>query len=364
MLYSLQDITLIPATVSDISSRSQCNPHADDFGMLPLFVAPMSSVIDDKNWRTFHDNKINTIIPRNIDLETRLKLSHNQLTFVAFSLDEFEIHFCVKISYKANVLIDVANGHMKKLIDLCKKSKELNGDNIVIMAGNVANPQTYIDYAFAGIDYCRMSIGSGSQCTTANTGIYYPMASLLINTVKTRYMYQNEDFCFDEELEPSVKKWPKIVADGGFNTFGDIIKALALGADYVMCGKIFAKSVEACGEICSKIKPLDYDSSKDGTFNEWIRTQDIYEIKFLECYREYYGMSTKRAQIEFGKEGTKTEEGIESRLKIEYCISDWIHKFTDYLCSAMSYTNAKNLNEFIGNVKYDILSPTSIRKFK
>ena len=360
MLYSLQDVTLIPAAVSEISSRSQCNPHADDFGMLPLFVAPMSSVINDKNWKTFHNHKINTIIPRNIDLETRLKLSHNQLTFVAFSLDEFETHFCVKISYKANVLIDVANGHMKKLIDLCKKAKEINGDNVIIMAGNVANPETYFEYAKAGIDYIRMSIGSGSQCTTANTGIFYPMASLLIETNRRKESvkaWSNHPNC-------PYKSVPKIVADGGFSTFGDIIKALALGADYVMCGKIFAKSVESCGEIKTQIKPLNYDILKDGPFNEWIRTQDISRIKFLECYREYYGMSTKRAQIEFGKEGTKTEEGIQSYIKIEYYLSDWVHRFIDYLCSAMSYTNSFNLSDFIGRVEYQILSPTAIRTFK
>lgn len=360
MLYSLQDITLIPAAVSEISSRSQCNPHADDFGMLPLFVAPMSSVIDDKNWKTFHNHKINTVIPRNIDIETRLKLSHNQLTFVAFSLDEFETYFCKEISYKANVLIDVANGHMKKLIDLCKKAKEINGDNVIIMAGNVANPETYVEYARAGIDYCRMSIGSGSQCTTANTGIFYPMGSLLIETNKHKKsikLWSNHPDC-------QYKSIPKIVADGGFNTFGDIIKALALGADYVMCGKIFAKSVEGCGEIKTQIMPMNYDILKDGPFNEWIRTQDISRIKLLECYREYYGMSTKRAQIEFGKEGTKTEEGIQSYIKIEYYLSDWVHKFIDYLCSAMSYTNSFNLSDFIGKVKYQILSPTAIRTFK
>lgn len=360
MLYSLQDITLIPATVSEISSRSQCNPHADDFGMLPLFVAPMSSVINDKNWKTFHDHKINTIIPRNIDVETRLKLSHNQLTFVAFSLDEFEIYFCTKISYKAHVLIDVANGHMKKLIDLCKKAKEINGDNVIIMAGNVANPETYFEYARAGIDYCRMSIGSGSQCTTANTGIFYPMGSLLTKT----NIYKESVKTWFNNPDCPYKSVPKIVADGGFNTFGDIIKALALGADYVMCGKIFAKSVEGCGEIKTQIKPLNYDILKDGPFNEWIRTQDISRIKFLECYREYYGMSTKRAQIEFGKEGTKTEEGIQSYIKIEYYLSDWVHRFIDYLCSAMSYTNSFNLSDFIGKVEYQILSPTAIRTFK
>lgn len=361
MLYSLQDITLIPATISDISSRSECDPYIEN--MLPLFTAPMSSVIDDKNWETFHNNKINTIIPRNIDLETRLNLCTK--TFCAFSLDEFETHFCVEISNKMWVLIDVANGHMKRLLDLCKKAKKLNGDNLIIMAGNVANPQTYIDYAFAGIDYCRMSIGSGSQCTTANTGIFYPMGSLIINTIKVRHMYRDYNYSEEEDEIPEIIKWPKIVADGGFNTFGDIIKALALGADYVMLGKVFAKSVEACGEI----KPLNYlpnnfDVLKDGPFQNYIRKQNMDIIERWHCIREYYGMSTKRAQKEFGKEGNKTEEGIASHVEIEYTLSDWITRFTDYLRSAMSYTNAHNLNGFIGKVEYGILSPTAIRTFK
>ena len=360
MLYSLQDITLIPATISNISSRSECDPYVED--MLPLFTAPMSSVINDKNWETFHNNKINTIIPRNIDLETRLNLCTK--TFCAFSLDEFETHFCVEISRKMWVLIDVANGHMEKLLNLCKKAKKLNGDSLIIMTGNVANPQTYIDYAFAGIDYCRMSIGSGSQCTTANTGIFYPMGSLIINTIRVRHMCQDYNYSEEEDEIPEVIKWPKIVADGGFNTFGDIIKALALGADYVMLGKVFAKSVEACGEIETQTMPLNYEILKDGPFNEWIRTQDISRIKFLKCYREYYGMSTKRAQLEFGKEGTKTEEGIHSLVPVMWYLDTWVTEFTDYLKSAMSYTNAKNLNGFIGKVEYGILSPTAIRTFK
>ena len=263
MLYSLQDITLIPATISDISSRSECDPYVEN--MLPLFTAPMSSVIDDKNWEIFHNNKINTIIPRNVDLETRLNLCTK--TFCAFSLDEFETHFCVEISSKMWVLIDVANGHMEKLLNLCRKAKKLNGDNLIIMAGNVANPQTYVEYALAGIDYCRMSIGSGSQCTTANTGIFYPMASLLIETNKHKEsikLWYNDPDC-------PYKSVPKIIADGGFNTFGDIIKALALGADYVMCGKIFAQTVEACGEIHWGSYPTGFDILNSGSFNEWIR---------------------------------------------------------------------------------------------
>ena len=357
-MYSLQDITLIPAAISEISSRSECNPYYTD-NKLPLFVAPMSQILDENNWETFN-KYVNTIIPRNILLETRLELSTK--TFVALSLDEFQNRFCFEqeLSETHYILVDVANGHMQKLIEACTLAKIFCGDKLVLMAGNVANPATYYEYAKAGIDYIRMSIGSGSQCTTANTGIFYPMASLITNTSHHRERVIDAINCGSTEY----KSVPMIVADGGFNTHGDIIKALALGADYVMCGKIFAKSVEGCGEIKSQIKPLNYDILKDGPFNEWIRTQDVSRIKFLECYREYYGMSTKRAQIEFGKEGIKTEEGIASVIRIEYSLEDWTQRFTDYLKSAMSYTNHKGLETFVGGVLWGILSPTAIRTFK
>jgi hypothetical protein len=358
MLYSLQDITLVPATISKINSRSECNPYYEN-KKLPIFVAPMSQILDENNWETFN-KYVNTIIPRNIPLETRLKLSTK--TFVALSLDEFENRFCYDQELETThyILIDVANGHMEKLLNACLLAKTFCKDKLVLMAGNVANPETYFEYARAGIDYCRMSIGSGSQCTTANTGIFYPMGSLLTKT----NMYKESVKAWFNNSDCPYKSVPKIIADGGFNTFGDIIKALALGADYVMLGKVFAKSVEACGPILTQIKPMNYDVLKDGPFNEWIRTQKIERIKLLECYREYYGMSTKRAQIEFGKEGVKTEEGIASIIRIEHFLEDWIQRFTDYLKSAMSYTNHKSINTFVGGVLWEILSPTAIRTFK
>lgn len=358
MLYSLQDITLIPATISEINSRSECNPYYNN-KKLPLFVAPMSQILDENNWETYN-KYVNTIIPRNIPLETRLELSTK--TFVALSLDEFQDRFCYDQEPDAThyILVDVANGHMQKLLDACALAKIFWDDKLVLMAGNVANPETYFDYSRAGIDYIRLSIGSGSQCTTANTGIFYPMASLITNTNHYKQRVIDAIDC----RNPEYKSVPKIVADGGFNTFGDIIKALALGADYVMCGKIFAKTIEACGEIHWGNYPAGFDVLACGPFNEWIRHQDIDYITRWGCFREYYGMSTKRAQKEFGKEGVKTEEGIASVIRIEHSLEDWTQRFTDYLRSAMSYTNAKNLNRFIGKVEYGILSPTAIRTFK
>ena len=333
-MYSLQDITLIPAAISEISSRSECNPYYTN-NKLPLFVAPMSQILDENNWETFN-KYVNTIIPRNISLETRLELSTK--TFVALSLDEFQNRFCFEqeLNETHYILVDIANGHMQKLIEACTLAKVFCGDKLVLMAGNVANPATYYEYAKAGIDYIRMSIGSGSQCTTANTGIFYPMASLITNTDQHRQRVIDAIYCGNTEY----KSVPMIVADGGFNTYGDIIKALALGADYVMCGKIFAKCEEACGDILPAIP----------------------EQK--ERYRAYYGMSTKRAQKEFGKKGNKTEEGIYSDLLIEYTLDSWVAEFTDYLKSAMSYTNHKGLETFVGGVLWGILSPTAIRTFK
>ncbi len=55
------------------------------------------------------------------------------------------------------------------------------GDKLILMAGNIANPETYREYARAGVDYVRISVGSGSCCiTSSNSGCYTPMASLIV----------------------------------------------------------------------------------------------------------------------------------------------------------------------------------------
>ena len=71
--YSLQDISIMPACVTEINHRAECNPYNND-NKLPIFVAPMSSVIDLNNAKIFAFNKLNVIIPRTINLEDRLNV--------------------------------------------------------------------------------------------------------------------------------------------------------------------------------------------------------------------------------------------------------------------------------------------------
>ena len=360
--YSLQDISIMPACVTEINHRAECNPYNND-NKLPIFVAPMSSVIDLNNAKIFAFNKLNVIIPRTINLEDRLNVCEEY--FIAVGLDEFEnkiLTLNLEDRKSIKICVDVANGHMKKLIDLCKYAKNRFRNKIIIMAGNVANPLVYYDYAYAGIDYIRLSIGSGSACTTAaNAAIYTPMASLIDECVSIKKIVERD--------RNNYKSIPKIIADGGFNNYDDIIKALALGADYVMCGKIFAQCEEACGEKLQKFLYSDgtykylnhYDAikakeymNKANYFSNALsakidinKTSEPYPITaFNEIYRNYYGMSTKKAQKEMGKENLHTSEGIEKMVTVEYSLLGWIDNFIDYLRSAMSYCNVTTLDAF------------------
>ena len=320
--YSLQDISIMPAYITEIKHRAECNPYNND-NKLPIFVAPMSSVIDLNNAKIFAFNKLNVVIPRTINLEDRLNVCEEY--FIAVGLDEFEnkiLTLNLEDRKPIKICVDVANGHMKKLIDLCAYAKNRFGNKIIIMAGNVANPLVYYDYAYAGIDYIRLSIGSGSACTTAaNAAIYTPMASLIDECVSIKKNVERD--------RRNYKSIPKFIADGGFNNYDDIIKALALGADYVMCGKIFAQCEEACGEKLQKFLYSDgaykylnyYDAikakayiDKANSFSNVLstkidinKTSEPYPIRaFNEIYRNYYGMSTKKAQKEMGKENLHT----------------------------------------------------------
>ena len=126
--YSYNDVMIIPSKVSNIEHRSECDPFHKD-GYLPIFTAPMSTVVDLDNYQLFEDNHIHSILPRNISYDIRLEYALNN-KWAAFSLKEFEDFFCdegyVKhyIKHKKKVLIDIANGHMKKLFVIAKKRKD------------------------------------------------------------------------------------------------------------------------------------------------------------------------------------------------------------------------------------------------
>ena len=333
MKYDWNDISIVPASLSTISSRKEINSTYE--GKLPLFTAPMDKVIDETNVKIFEDNNINICLPRHI------KYDHNKSNdyFYSYGLDEI-IDIVEKNGLlPKRVLIDIANGHLMKLYDISKQIKETYGNEIELMVGNIANPETYREYCEIGVDYIRLNIGSGSACTTgANVGIFYPSASLV-----------NECYGISKEFDNPTK----IIADGGFRNFSDIIKALALGAHGCMLGGIFNKCLESCGD--------NFDSENGNIISEK-QALERFESK-LPVYKYYRGMSTKEVQKSWNKSELKTGEGISKYNKVDYTLGGWCENFTDYLKSAMSYTNSRKLSDFIGEVKWEVISQNSFNRF-
>ena len=308
--FDFNDILIQPAKVSTISSRKEINPFHD--GFLPLITAPMDTVINDNNKQLFTKLKITTCLPRG---------EKNSGGFESYSLAEIENMF-FKLDPKGMYLIDIANGHMEKLVTTTTRIRK-RYPKIKLMVGNVANPETYVALSKAGADYIRIGIGNGGGCsTTVHTGVGYPMGSLVSE-------------CYFESCK--LKTPAKIVADGGMQNYSDIIKALALGADYVMVGSLFNKAIDSCGDnyLWKKIKVPQ-------SIAEW-----AYKHK-IPVYKKFRGMSTKEVQKKWGKEVLTTSEGVIRFRKVEYGLQQWVENFESYLRSAMSYSNAKTLNEFIG----------------
>jgi IMP dehydrogenase/GMP reductase len=246
---------------------------------------------------------------------------------------------------------------MKSLYDKCKKAKALSkkfGYKLFIMTGNIANADTYrwICENIPEIDYIRVGIGGGSGCiTTSNTAIHYPQASLI-----------EECYCVKKLLSAESKlDFPKIVADGGIRNYDHVIKALALGADYVMIGSVLSMCVESAGEKSTDIDSY-YKLEMDEYENWWGYTRDSDEKKFIGYLDvKFFGMASADGQRAISGEKTKTSEGITKWLPVKFTLKGWTENMASYLRSAMSYAGCYDLEAFIGETMLIVNSPAEIQ---
>jgi len=176
--FDWNDISIVPETISSISSRSEVNHLVN--GKLPLFTAPMDMVIDEDNISDFKNQNINIWVPRNIkyDINTSTKY------FYSYGLDEIIEIFDNYYPLPRKILIDVANGNMEKLLNISKRIKEKFGNNVELMIGNVANPETYRKYCEIGVDIARIGVGAGSSCFVEDTLIKTKKGLCKISDIK------------------------------------------------------------------------------------------------------------------------------------------------------------------------------------
>lgn len=354
--YGYNDIGIMSAPTTEIEHRAECITKKD--GMLPIFTAPMSTVLNEKNADIFEDNKIIPIIPRSVDISLRNKIVKSG-RWVAYSLNEFEkfIEQNDSINSGTKILIDLANGHMKKIFDLAKKARNKYGyDDLTLMSGNIDNPEAYKEYCRAGINYVRVGVGGGKGClSSTQLGVHIGIATLINETYKLKKEVERDI----QGIFTNYKCVTKIIADGGIRDYKDVNIALALGADYVMIGSVLASLVESCAttfyydednnfKIVDQLSPWIKIRENGGVF-EIMKTyhgEEVGSYVVNGLKKNFYGMASSMGQKDlFGKK-VRTVEGKQVVLDCTTNIDKWVENMSDYLSSAMSYCDITDVNDF------------------
>jgi IMP dehydrogenase len=217
------------------------------------------------------------------------------------------------------VAVDTAHGHSHGVLDTVKKIRELGGEDVQIIAGNVATGDAAEALIKAGANAIKVGIGPGSICTTRIvSGVGVPQLTAIINAVNVCKKYDIP-----------------VIADGGIKYSGDIAKAIAAGADCVMAGSVLAGTNESPGENI------------------------LYQGR---SYKVYRGMGSVSAMTEgsheryFQSEQGDTQkyvpEGIEGRVPARGPVENVIYQLIGGLRSSMGYTGNKNIEQMKENCNF------------
>ena len=207
------------------------------------------------------------------------------------------------------IVIDVAHGHQKNVIECLL---EYGNREATIVAGNVATRKGAEDLLEAGASYVKVGIGPGSACTTRTvTGVGYPQFSAIRD-------------CADLP----------IIADGGVKNTADFVKAIAAGADAVVCGSLFAGCNESPGEL--------------------IETE-------AGLRKQFRGSSSSEAREEFGLT-ERIAEGVSGTVPYTGAVADTMYMYQSALQSAMSYVGAHTIAEFQDRAEFVQVTSSSLHE--
>ena len=232
----------------------------------------------------------------------------------------------VKVLVEAGVdaiVLDSAHGHSKGVMDKLREVKAaFPGLDVVV--GNIATAEAAEDLIAAGADALKVGIGPGSICTTRIVaGVGVPQLTAIA-----------------EVAEAAAGRVP-VIADGGLRYSGDIVKALAAGADSVMCGSLFAGTDEAPGEV----------EEIDGVLYKGYRGMGSVDA-----------MKAGSADRYFQKEAKKlVPEGVVARVLCKGPVGEVIFQLAGGLRSGMGYVGAKDL-EALHGAKFVRVSAASLRE--
>jgi IMP dehydrogenase len=307
---SFDDVLLVPK-YSEIDTRSKITLSQEvkyvGHIRLPIISSPMDTVTEASMALKMHQMGAFGIIHRYNTIQQQAELAREVVdqagdcgAAIGINDDFLERAIALTNAGVGMICIDVAHGHHYKVRYALEALRNTLGTSVHIMAGNVATLQGFNDLADWGADSIRIGIGGGSICSTRiQTGHGMPTLQSVMD-------------CAQSDRDALL------IADGGIRTSGDIVKALAAGADFVMLGSLLAGTEETPGKC--------------------------FQSTSGERRKVYRGMASPDAQHMWRKK-VSSVEGISSSVPYKGSVSDTVKLLETGIRSGVSYTGALSIAE-------------------
>jgi len=331
VLGSRKDVKLIRKFTFKHSKQS--------YAGVPIIAANMDTVGTVPMALALHDQKLATALHKHYTVDELIKFfvstynnkSHpawrRHSTFYSMGIldqDKEKLAEFVKAMHVGfdrplpYLCVDVANGYSERFVDVLKELRDLY-PRTTIMAGNVVTGEMVEQLILSGVDIVKVGIGPGSVCTTRRvTGVGYPQLTAIL-----------------ECMDAAHGLGGHICADGGCRTPGDVAKAFAAGADFVMLGGMLAGHDECGGELI-------YDQ-----FDIEANRGQVDRITPIPTGMKFYGMSSTTAMEKHsgGVANYRASEGKEVVVPYRGPVKDTTQEILGGLRSTCTYTGARTLKD-------------------
>jgi len=326
---SYDDVLLIPQysvikSRSDVDLSTQITPNL--MLNIPLISSNMSSITDANFAISLGRLGGLGVLPRFMSTEEEVNMVEavkKEKVLVGAAVGVREKGFeraKLLVSAGADVLVlDVAHGHMQQTIEETKMLKQIFGNKVGIVSGNVVTYEGAKDLFLAGADCVKVGIGPGSTCITrTETGCGVPQISAMLACAKAARKYRKTLIC-----------------DGGMKNSGDVVKGLAAGASAIMTGHLFAGLKETAGKII---------------------------INNGKKYKEYNGSTSLIEKSRQSPNSVTHIEGVAGFVPYIGALEPNLDRILENIRSGFSYVGAKNIIELWQKAKFIRVSPVGIKE--
>jgi IMP dehydrogenase len=330
--YTFDDVLLVPQH-SKIASRADVDLSTTLGGMklkLPILSANMDTVTEAKMAIAMSKAGGAGILHRFADNSTQQAWLNDMLNadakpkIISIGLN-VSIACLESMCREWNVdaiCVDVAHGDHDRVLELIKSVRGVMLD-IDIIAGNVATGAAAVRLVRAGANIIKVGIGPGSVCSTRiMTGHGVPQLSAILDVSMSLNL---------QSITPNFS----IIADGGIRNAGDIVKALAAGADAVMLGSLLAGTEESPGDIIMQ----------DG-----------------QAFKAYRGMASFDVQKEKRSGGPPRVEGVSAKVPFRGSVHLTLASLESGVRSGLSYSGARNLDELRESAEFVVVTQNGMRE--